>query len=234
MTDDVDDEFEDELEEEVQVPAPVLPERDEGRTAFIGFLEQRLGNMHNAAIEINKMTAARIRRVPEPHFRTQLLPVVRSWVTKSEQALDIRYWLNVADGLNYPIHVVDADDNILFTVPPPFIDIPITTQYNPGERFSTVYQEVALQGIIADSGNPKEFWKMEREIGEKYQPRPEQEDMARAMSQLVGMYQYYDLPLEEILGEEGAKHIAPVLADGSGQTPAQKDETYDDNESWNY
>lgn len=186
--------------------------------AYHDMVHEGLKVMDAAAAEINRMTEKRIRRVPEPHFRTALLNVVRAWVTKKEPAPEIGYWLNVADGLNNHLHVVDAQDNILFTVPPPFVDIKLETKYDPKLRNQSIWHAVSLQGVHHDNNDQRKFWEMETSLVNDNQATPADKSLAIALTQLTAMYQYYDLPLEELLGAEGAASVRPLLPEKGGAT----------------
>ena len=184
--------------------------------AYQAFVKEGLKGMDDAAAEINRMTEARIRRVPETHFRKTLLGVVRAWVIKAEPAPEIGYWLNVADGLNNPFHVVDENDNVLFTVPPPFVDIKIDTKYDPSLRNKSIWQHVSLQGVHFDNNDQRKFWDMEHQLIQQAGAKPQDQTLAIALTQLTAMYQYYDLPLEELLGIEGAASVRPHLPQSGG------------------
>jgi hypothetical protein len=185
-------------------------------TAYQRYLQESLSSLDSAADEINRMTAARIRRVPEPYFAKHLLHVVRAWVTKADPAPEIGHWLNVADGLHNPINVVDANDNILFVVPPAFVDIQLNTTDHKAARKKSMLHAINLQGVYADNTNLREFWGIEESLVQDNMAKPAEHSMAHALTQLVRMYHYYKLPLVEILGEEGAAQLAPLLEAESG------------------
>ena len=204
--------------------------------AYVAFVKEGLKGMDEAAAEINRMTEARIRRVPEPHFRKTLLGVVRAWVTKAEPAPEIGYWLNVADGLNNSFHVVDEHDNVLFTVPPPFVDIKLDTKYDPSLRFKSIWQHVTLQGVHFDNNDQRKFWEMEQQLIAQAGAKPQDQTLATALTQLTEMYQYYNLPLEEILGAEGAASVRPLLpqSGGASQPSSSNSGISDDPDAYDY
>lgn len=210
-------------------PKPMAP------NAYHEYVRESLESFSGAAAEINKMTGGRIRNVPEPYFRTKLLNIVRAWVTKAKPEPEIGLWLNVADGLHNHINVVDEQGEILFTVPPPFVDIELNTTDFKEARKNSIINAVNLQGLHADNGDRKKFWDMETELIEGNKAKPAEHSMAEAMTQLVKMYRYYDLPLVEILGEDGAAQIAPLLEkEAAASLPSADNGSDDDPDAFEY
>lgn len=183
---------------------------------FARYLHEAQEGMRESAALINQLTDERTRRVPESHFRKYLLNTVRQWVTR-DGAPEIGYWLNVCDGLNREFYVYkdDEPDVILFTVPPPFTDVDIPTKLPEGftmaDRYNSLPHVVNRQGYVADQGDIGQFFELEEQIIHANAAKPGKEAMAKALSQLVTMYRYYNLPLEELLGKEGAAEISKHL-----------------------
>ena len=208
--------------EQKQPPKPMAP------SAYQNYIRESLLSFSGAAEEINKMTEGRIRSIPEPYFRTKLLDIVRAWVTKAKPEPEIGLWLNVADGLHNHLHVVNEQKEILFTVPPAFVDINLNTTDFREARKNSIINAVNLQGLHADNGDSKKFWSMEDELIDANAAKPAEHSMASAMTQLVKMYRYYGLPLEEILGKDGAAQIAPLLEQEAAKSLTSADNGSDD------
>lgn len=210
-------------------PKPMAP------NAYQAYIHESLASFAGAAEEINRMTAKRIRQVPELYFRTKLLAIVRAWVTKAQPEPDIRGWLNVADGLHNPIEVVNDQKEILFVVPPAFVDIQMNTTDHRLARKQSIIHAVNIQGVYADNGDRRQFWDMETALLDDNQAKPAEHSMAAALTQLVKMYKYYNLPLVEILGEEGAAQIEPLLAkEEVKQTSLPSNGSDDDEDAFDY
>lgn len=183
------------------IPGSVPP--DLASAEYQKSLDKGLRSFQAAADEINLMSAKRIRKVPEHYFKANLLPLVRAWIVKDDNnPPEIGFWLNVADGLNNHIEIVDDKDQekVLFLVPPPFCDIPMRTELPNAKRLVTVHDLVLLQGDMHDNGDQRGFWDLERQIADVCSPRPEDAAKTRYLVMLVKIYDRYNLPLEELVG----------------------------------
>lgn len=169
-----------------------------------------LDHMSEAAKEMNDFVAARRRKVPEPYFANVLLPIIRDHVTgKAPQNLGI--WLNVADGMHNRMDIVDDEGNILFTAPPAFNNIPDrSTRPDPNDRQPTIAQLVERQGDLIDNGDMRGSMDIDQRILEQCAPRPEDDEATENLVLLIRVYQRYNLPLKELLGE-AAEEIAELL-----------------------
>ncbi len=189
-------------------------------------VKRGLEGFGSAAAAINQVSAARIRNVLEPYFQAVILPIVRKRV-KGEVCDNLGVWLNTADGLNNPMNIVDQDGKLLFVCPPAFIDIKLNTTPPEGRRFTTTHHVVQQQSDMIVNGDMRGVMAIENGIYEAHKPTTDIHDRAGAILQLVNIYRYYKLPMEELLGPQADEILA--LADkrpktqGRLATPAQEE-----------
>jgi hypothetical protein len=161
--------------------------------------------MTAAATEINQHTAERRRMVPEPYFVNILLPTLRKWIRRED--VEVGHYLNVADGLNNEITVIDENGVKLYDVPPLFVDTPTrVARFDDNNRIANVHKLVQIQGMKADNGEMRDFMNIEDDLVDMLTPRAEDAAKTEALVKLVYIYDRYDLPLEELVGD-----IAPVI-----------------------
>lgn len=184
-----------------------------------------LDNLDDACSLINNYVEKQIRHIPEHYFVKVLLPLMRGWLRGDP--VEIGIWLNVADGLDRQIVVVDENKKEMFRVPPPFVGVP-TRVHVPGEKLVTLGTIVQHQKNLSDNGDKRAAMQIEHELVDICAPRPEDEEKARNILLLVSIYLRYDLPMEEVLGPK-AKEILKTITDSStsedgGSTTAQPSE----------
>lgn len=195
-----------------QPTTPPEKEVDPGSAFYQERLKDSLKNLDQAAQDISDGTKANFRRVPEPYFVAHLLPILRKWIINDpKDPAEPGLWFNVADGLHHPIYVVDAEQNVLFETPLLFVQIPDRDPLK-NHRLNSVHQMVSVQGMMMDNSDHRAGWQMEQEIVQTLTPSPEVDEKTKNLILMVKIYQRYNLPLEEILGEEVAAEIRPSLA----------------------
>lgn len=201
----------------------IKPPMDLASQEFQKAVNEGMKNWSVAADEINRMTERRHRKIPEPYFKTHVLPFVRAWmINDPENPPEIGYWLNIADGLNNEISVTDENGEVLFKVPPPFCDIPMRTVPPETRRLVTVHNLVAVQGDMYDNGDQRGFWEIERQLVDICSPRPLDEDKTRYLTMLIRIWDRYDLPLEEIVGGMADEIRAVLKSNNAAATGSKK------------
>lgn len=173
---------------------------------YQAIIKRDLERFGSAAAQINAGTAARIRNVREPYFQAVILPILRQRV-RNEVCDTLGVWLNVADGLNNPMNVVDDQGNLLFVCPPAFIDIHLNTKAPEG-RFTTTHHVVQQQTDMIANGDMRGIMAIEDGLFEAHRPMTRVEDFADAVMKLVDIYKFYSLPMEELLGEQAEEILA--------------------------
>lgn len=180
---------------------------DKGSEAYRAYVAEGLERMAKAATEINDSTAERKRKVPEAYFVNILLPVLRKWIRREE--VEIGHYLNVADGLNNEIEVVDQEGVKLYDVPPLFVDVPTrVARHEPGVNIPTIHKLVQIQGMHVDNNDMRQVFTIENDLVDILAPRAEDASKTRCLVMLCHIYDRYELPLEELVGET----LAPVIA----------------------
>lgn len=179
-----------------------------------------LADWDNAAESILSMSKAMIRRVPEPYFKHKLLPIIRNWL----QGLpaEVGQWMNVADGMENEIIVVDEKNVELFVCPPPFIAIPPRSEFTRKNRDSA-HAIVHAQGLMYDAGEIRKANAIEDNLFEMVVDKPDVALKTAAIDKMIAIYQRYELPLQELLGahtdEIMASRGAPTTASAKDQAP---------------
>lgn len=184
-------------------------------------VSQGLDHMSQAANEINSFVASRQRRIPEPFFVKQLLPIIRAHV-RGDDNVELGIWLNVADGMNNTIEVVDENQQHLFIVPPAFSKLPERDVRPPeGKRFTTIGHLVGAQADMLENGDMRGSMVVDSELSELCAARPEDGEKTKDLLLLVEIYDRYDLPLNELLGS-AADEIAAALKQRKGKSNDQQ------------
>lgn len=189
---------------------------DQASDAYQKIVKSGLESMTSAADEINAMTKERIRNVPVAYFQANVLPIVRAWV-KGDKTDMVGHWMNVADGINNPINIVNEAGELVLTCPPPFVGTPSRDQA-PTSRFTTAHQVVQQQADMLANGDTRGVMAIENSLIDIYKPRPEDHEKTVAILQLVAVYRYFGLPLEEVLGPN-AQEFMKNLTEGLGKVP---------------
>ena len=171
---------------------------------YKGALKAGLDDWDSAAQSIIDMSRAMIRKVPEPYFFHKVLPLVRSWV----QGLptEVGQWMNVADGMENEIIVVDEQGKELFICPPPFISIPPRSEFAPKNR-NSAHAIVHAQGLMHDAGDIRQANAIDENLFELVVDKPDVSLKTDAIDKMIGIYQRYDLPLVELLGS----HVDEIM-----------------------
>lgn len=183
-----------------------------------------LADWDSAAQQILDMSRAMIRRVPEPYFVNKLLPIIRNWV----QGLpaEVGQWMNVADGMENEIIVVDDKNVELFVCPPPFIAIPPRTQFGKKNRDSA-HAIVHAQGLMFDAGEIRKANAVDEALFEMVVEKPDVAIKTAALDKFISIFQRYDVPLQELLGAHTDEIMA---ARGVPTKAAAKDQAPNDDE----
>lgn len=196
-----------------------------------GAAKAGLADWDSAAQQILDMTKAMVRRVPEPYFVHKLLPIIRNWV--QNLPAEVGVWMNVADGMENEIIVVNEKNEELFICPPPFINIPPRTQFGKKNRDSA-HAIVHAQGLMYDVGDIRQANSIDESLFDMVVDKPDVAIMTAALDKLISIYQRYELPLQELLGA----HTDEIMATrgGSAQAAAEKKAPTDDesNETISY
>lgn len=183
-----------------------------------------LADWDNAAQSILDMSKAMIRRVPEPYFFHKLLPIIRQWLQGAPAEVGV--WMNVADGMENEIVVVDEKNVELFVCPPPFIAIPPRSEFSRKNRDSA-HAIVHAQGLMYDAGEIRKANAIEDNLFEMVVDKPDIALKTAAIDKMIVIYQRYDLPLQELLG----KHTDEIMAARGAPTKAAvKDQAPDDDQ----
>lgn len=192
-----------------------------------------LEGFDSAVSAINAGSSARIRKVREKYFQAVILPIVRKRV-RNEVCEDLGVWLNTADGLNNPMNIVNDSGELLFVCPPAFIDIQLNTK-PPEGRFTTTHHIVQQQTDMIVNGDMRGVMAIEDGIYEAHKPQTEMHHHAGAIMQLVDIYKFYQIPMEELLGPQANEILALAAKRGTANaalpTPQQEennDEPSDD------
>lgn len=187
---------------------------DVASVEYRNIVDEATKRWNTAADDLNRLTQARIRTIPEEFFQAVLLPILRAWVRKED--VEIGHWLNIADGLNNPINVADRDGKIIFRVPPPFIDIPIRSERLAG-RLVTPHHLVTQQVEAIRNGDARCVMTIEHELANIFTPRPEDKAKVESILMLVDIYRHYSLPMEEVLGPNAETLLKKYDAAKAGQ-----------------
>lgn len=177
-------------------------------------IDSKIGRLNKASQGIIDLVNNRVRKVPETYFYHKLLPIVRDWY-KNGVADRIGDWLNVADGMYNPIIVVDDDDKSeLFTLPPAYLRIPpkVIQRSSVMERKSTLAEVVDRQAIALENGDTRMVMQIEGSIASSVDFNSPSMVYFKNIYSMMGIYRRYELPLEELLGEE-ADVVAKTLDD---------------------
>jgi hypothetical protein len=189
------------MSESTQKPDDKKPKIDRGSKIYQEMIMAGLLAMDTAVSEINEESAKRQRSVPEPYFANVLLPILRKWIKNDpKDPAEPGLWFNCAGGLNNPLNVADPKGQLLFTVPPLFMDIP-TRNRKGQEGMVSIHQLVDMQGHMFDNGDQRKAFEVEDELVEILEPKPEHVERTRHLVSLVHVYRRYNLPLSELLGE---------------------------------
>lgn len=180
--------------------------QDAASEIFQATVRKGLEDLDATAALINASAAARRRRIPEPFFVDVLLPHVRKWV-RCDPTAEPGFWLNVADGLNAEIDVVDSEGNVVVVVPPPFHDIAPSSS-RPQGRVVTPAQIVDQQRALQENGDTRAVMNIEKGLIDILEPRPEDELKIKYIRYYIAIYQRYELPMEELLGPNWRDVIA--------------------------
>lgn len=185
-----------------------------------------LDQWDSAAAQILRMSEEMIRRVPEPYFEAKILPIVRNWV----QGLptEVGEWMNVADGMEREIVVVDAKNNELFRCPPPFIAIPPRSEFGDRNQKSAT-AIVHAQGLMYDVGELRQAEQIEENLLELVVDRPDVALKTKAMDGFIAIYLRYKLPMQELLGQY-SEEILTARGVTTLATEASKGKTDDSGE----
>lgn len=186
-----------------------MSDQQQANNIYQEMVQRGLERFSGAVKDINDMTAQRIRHVVEPYFQSVILPILRARM-RNEPTDQLGLWLNVADGLNNPMNIVDGDGNILFVCPPAFIDIHLNTSPPPGRRFTTTHHVVQRQNDMLANGDLRQVMLMEEDIYDAHKPREHLSDRANAILQIVEIYKFYQLPMEEIFGARTEEFLALI------------------------
>jgi len=184
-----------------------------------------LADWDDAANSILEMSKAMIRRVPEAYFVHKLLPIIRNWV----QGLpaEVGQWMNVADGMENEIIVVDEKNVELFICPPPFIGIPPRAHFSAKNRDSA-HAIVHAQGLMYDAGEIRKANAIDESLFEMVVDKPDVAIKTAALDKMIAIWQRYELPLQELLGahtdEIMAARGAPSNVAAKDQAPTNDDQ----------
>jgi hypothetical protein len=162
-----------------------------------GALKAGLTDWDDAANLILSMSQAMIRRVPEEYFTAKVLPIIRAWVQGIP--VEVGQWMNVADGMENEIIVVDSKNVELFICPPPFIPMPPKSEFgekNRGSAFAVVH----AQGLMYDAGEIRQGNAIDEALFELVVEKPDIAIKTAAIDKMIYIYQRYDLPMVELLG----------------------------------
>lgn len=183
-----------------------------------------LADWDNAAESILSMSKAMIRRVPEVYFFHKLLPIIRNWV----QGLpaEVGQWMNVADGMENEIIVVDDKNIELFICPPPFIGIPPRSQFSAKNRDSA-HAIVHAQGLMYDAGEIRKANAIDEALFEMVVDKPDVALKTDAIDKMIAIWQRYELPMQELLGAHTDEIMA---ARGAPTKVAAKDQAPNDDQ----
>lgn len=191
-----------------------------------GALRAGLADWDDAANMILNMSQSLIRRVPEDFFKAVVLPIVRAWV----QGIDVEVgkWMNIADGMENEIIVVDSKNNELFRCPPPFISMVPKSEFGEKNRESA-FAIVHAQGLMYDAGEIRQGSAIDEALFELVVEKPDIAVKTAAIDKMIHIYQRYDLPLVELLGSHTDEIMkargAPVKA--STESKAAPDDEED-------
>lgn len=162
-----------------------------------GALKAGLTDWDDAANMILKMTEDMLRKVPEEYFKAIVLPIVRGWI--QGLPVEVGQWMNVADGMENEIVIVDTKGNELFRCPPPFISMPPKTEFGEKNRESA-FAVVHAQGLMYDAGEIRQGNAIDDSLFELVVEKPDIAIKTAAIDKMIFIYQRYDLPLTELLG----------------------------------
>lgn len=185
------DNQEDFMRKEVVIPEDVQREMLKAQTQDFTRVAQQLVNLTTG-----------LRRIPEPYFYMVLFPIIRDHFT-GKKTDRIREWLNIADGMWKEITVYDDLTNEdLFNVPAfnqPTQPVIMTRQ--EGKRVITPNDLVELQEIHRRNGEHRRYVEIEQTLATVYpiHGRPMGEKDVR---NLVAIWNRYDIPLEELFGDQ--------------------------------
>lgn len=200
---------------------------DAASRAYQDHIMQGLESMSSAADAINQSVKDRIRSIPEAFFVSTILPIVRDWVAGRDTA-QVGVWMNVADGINNPINVVDENGQVVAIVPPPFIATPTPHLPPSGRRFTTVHQIVQRQSDSLNNGDVRAVMEVEQELINIFNPKAGDEAKAVSLMNLAKIYRRYDLPMEELFGD-AAPSILQRIKDSESTTSLAGNKDSQDN-----
>ena len=178
---------------------------DQATEYYRNMLEKKLSGMTSAADEIINMTRAMVRRVPENVFKHEVLPLLRGWIVG--QPVEIGRWMNIADGMENEIIVVDGENKELFICPPPFIEIIPRSDF--GRRGELAGHAIMhMQGMMFDNGDVREAINIDANLTNLMLEKPDSALKTAALTKLIKIYLRYDIPMVELLGD----HTEEILA----------------------
>lgn len=203
---------------------------DPADNLFQSVVKERLEDLSGAAEEIIQHQESRRRKVPIQMFESVLLPIVRGWV-RNDKDVEVGVWMNIADGMSAELDVVDAAGNILFTLPPPFLDTYLSNEAPQG-RIVTPHTLVMQQEEMIRNGDQRGVMTIDQGLLETFSPKTTLNHKSRYIRMYVDIWQRYDLPLEEVLGPLTDKVKEALKLQGSSvSTIVQDKKSDDDNES---
>lgn len=205
--------------------------QDQANHTYQEIVRRGLEGFDSAVAAINNGSASRIRNVREKYFQAVILPIVRKRV-RNEVCEDLGVWLNTADGLNNPMNIVNDSGELLFVCPPAFIDIQLNTK-PPEGRFTTTHHIVQQQTDMVVNGDMRGVMAIEDGIYEAHKPVTEMHNRADSIMQLVDIYKFYQIPMEELLGPQANEILALAAKRKSPQAalPAPHQEENDEEPS---
>lgn len=178
-----------------------------------GALRAGLTDWDDAANIILRMSESMIRRVPEEYFKAVVLPIVRDWVQGIP--VEVGQWMNIADGMENEIIVVDTKNNEVFRCPPPFIPMVPKSEFGEKNRESA-FAVVHAQGLMYDAGEIRQGNAIDESLFELVVEKPDIAIKTAALDKMIYIYQRYDLPMVELLGRHTEEIMkargAPVKA----------------------
>lgn len=195
-------------DDDIVMPVDITPE-----SVYRKHAESKIAHLDNAAKNIIAINTVGVRKVPETYFYHKLLPIVRNWY-KNGRTDAIGLWLNVADGMYNEIAVIDDDDNSeLFRLPAAYLRFPakIIRRADLNDRKPTLADVVDRQAIALENGDTRMAMTIESSILSAVDFDPETLRYFKILSTMVSIYTRYEIPLEDLLGED-ADQLAAALA----------------------
>lgn len=187
--------------------------QDKESAAYGQMIGKNLRDFDSVTDIILQTTKEDRRKLLEPVFKNELLPIVRAWL--GNKPTDIRLWINIAGADTNPIDVIDTTGEVIFTLPAPYVDV-AALEYASEGRITTEHHLIDQQVTMVKNGDTRGVMKVENALVDILKPTPEVEKKAFALLGFVPMYRHYDLPMEELLGPAHAEILESIL----GNVPA--------------